>query len=113
MRPNRRRQGYDGERRAEAFLTGLGYRMVARNVTLPGGEIDLVGVDGETLVFVEVKKRMRSRFGSALAGVDARKRARLRAVASEYAQIVAPRARIRFDVVAIDGNRLRLYRNAF
>ena len=86
---------------------------MARNVRLPGGEIDAVCLDGETLVIVEVKRRDSHQFGSALAAVDARKRARLRAAAADYAQVVAPSAKMRFDVVALDGPRLTLHRNAF
>lgn len=107
------RKGREGEAHAEALLVERGYRVLERNVRVPGGEIDLVCIDGDVLVFVEVKRRDGPRFGSAIAGVDARKRARLRAAAAEYAQIVAPRARPRFDVVALDGARATLYRNAF
>ncbi|HTU69148.1 MAG TPA: YraN family protein [Candidatus Baltobacteraceae bacterium] len=107
------RKGRRGEDVAAAFLTECGYRVIARNLRTPGGEIDLVAVDGSTLVFVEIKRREGHTFGSALAAVDARKRHRLRAIAADYAQIVAPRARIRFDIVTIDGNRLALHRNAF
>lgn len=106
-------KGALGERRAAAFLESHGYTIVARNLRLPGGEIDLVCIHGRALVFVEVKRRLGRGFGGALAAVDARKRAKLRSLAADYAQIVAPRARIRFDVVSIDGNRLALHRNAF
>jgi putative endonuclease len=106
-------KGRAGEDRAAAFLEDRGYRVVARNVRVPGGEIDVVCLDGSTLVIVEVKRRDSSRFGSALAAVDARKRATLRRVAADYAQIVAPSAKIRFDVIAVSGNRLSLHRNAF
>lgn len=106
-------KGRVGEDRAAAFLESVGYRVLARNVRVPGGEIDVVCLDGETLVFVEVKRRNSKGFGSALAAVGARKRATLRRIASDYAQIVAPAARLRFDVVALDGERLRLHRNAF
>lgn len=107
------RKGRAGEDRAAAFLTAAGYRVLARNVHLPGGEIDIVCLEGTTLVMVEVKRRDSGRFGPALAGVNARKRDSLRRVAADYAQIVAPSAKIRFDVVALDGNRLTLHRNAF
>ncbi|HTA40485.1 MAG TPA: YraN family protein [Candidatus Acidoferrales bacterium] len=107
------RKGRAGEDRAAAFLAGQGYRVLARNVHLPGGEIDVICLDGATLVVVEVKRRDSGRFGAAIAGVNARKRATLRRVAADYAQIVAPHAKIRFDVVALDGNRLTLHRNAF
>ena len=106
-------KGRAGEDRAVAFLAGQGYRVLARNVHLPGGEIDVVCLDGATLVVVEVKRRDSDRFGTALAGVNGRKRAALRRVAADYVQIVAPHAKIRFDVVALDGNRLTLHRNAF
>jgi putative endonuclease len=106
-------KGRAGEERAAAFLESCGYRVIARNVRLPGGEIDAVCLDGATLVIVEVKRRDGSAFGTALAAVHARKRATLRRLAADYAQVVAPSATIRFDVVALDGDRLRLHRDAF
>ncbi|HEY5340440.1 MAG TPA: YraN family protein, partial [Candidatus Aquilonibacter sp.] len=106
-------KGREGEDAAARFLEACGYRIVARNVRLPGGEIDLICLDGHSLVFVEVKRRDGRAFGSALAAVDRRKRRRLRALAADYAQIVAPSARIRFDIVTIDGNRLAVHRSAF
>lgn len=106
-------KGRAGEDAAAAFLEANGYRVVARNVRLPGGEIDCVCVEGGALVIVEVKRRDSRSFGPALAAVDRRKRASLRRLAADYAQIVAPSARIRFDVVALDGNRTTLHRNAF
>lgn len=111
--PNNGAKGREGEDRASAFLTERGYRIVARNVRIPGGEIDAVCMDGPTLVIVEVKRRDSQAFGSALRAVDARKRATLRRIAADYAQIVAPTARIRFDVVTLDGATLRLHQNAF
>jgi putative endonuclease len=106
-------KGRDGEDLAVAFLVSAGYRLLARNVRVAGGEIDAVCLDGTTLVVVEVKRRDSSSFGSALGAVDARKRATLRRIAADYAQVVAPSAKIRFDVVTLDGNRPRLHRNAF
>ncbi|HMF27369.1 MAG TPA: YraN family protein [Candidatus Cybelea sp.] len=110
---NNSAKGRLGEDRASRFLASCGYRVLARNVRVPGGEIDALCMDGETLVIVEVKRRDSHKFGSALAAVDARKRARLRAIAADYAQVVAPSAKLRFDVVALDGARLILHRNAF
>jgi putative endonuclease len=106
-------KGREGESAAERFLSERGYRVLQRNVRIPGGEIDLICLDHDVLVFVEVKRRESMAFGSALSAVDARKRARLRTLAADYAQIVAPNARIRFDVVALDGERTTLHRNAF
>jgi putative endonuclease len=106
-------KGRQGEDRASVFLVECGYRIVARNVRVPGGEIDAVCMDGPTLVIVEVKRRDSQAFGSALRAVDARKRATLRRIAADYAQVVAPTAKIRFDVVTLDGAKLQLHRNAF
>ncbi len=106
-------KGRAGEDRASSFLAARGYRILARNVRVPGGEIDAVCLDGPTLVIVEVKRRDSGKFGSALRAVDARKRATLRRIAADYAQIVAPSAKLRFDVVTLDGATLSLHRNAF
>jgi putative endonuclease len=107
------RKGRAGEDRAARFLEESGYRVVRRNVRLPGGEIDLVCREGDVIVFVEVKSRTSGRFGSALGAVDSRKRSTLRRLAADYVQIVAPNASVRFDVVAMDGDRMTLHRNAF
>jgi len=106
-------KGRLGEDAAAAFLADRGYRVLARNVRVPGGEMDAVCLDGPTLVIVEVKQRDSRAFGSALRSVDARKRVTLRRAAADYAQIVAPGAKLRFDVVTLDGGRLTLHRNAF
>lgn len=113
MRSTNGAKGRAGEDRAARFLEAAGYRVVRRNVRLPGGEIDLVCREGTTVVFVEVKSRTSGRFGTALGAVDSRKRATLRRLAADYVQIVAPNAPVRFDVVAVDGDRLTLHRNAF
>jgi putative endonuclease len=105
--------GRAGEDAAAAYLQALGFTILERNLRGPGGEIDIVAKDGATIVFVEVKRRDSRTFGRALAAVDARKRARIRAVAADYLQFVAPEAFARFDVLAIDGPSLRLHRNAF
>ncbi len=106
-------KGRAGEDRAAAFLEQAGYRIVRRNLRLPGGEIDLVCRDRDTIVFVEVKLRTNRRFGGALSGVTAAKRETLRRLAADFVQIVAPNAHFRFDVVAVDGDRMTLHRNAF
>jgi putative endonuclease len=106
-------KGREGEDRAAQFLVDRGYRVIGRNVRVPGGEMDAICFDGPTLVIVEVKRRDSHRFGSALGAVDARKKATLRRIAADYAQFVAPAAPIRFDVVTIEGPQLRLHRNAF
>ena len=110
---NRAQRGRAGEDAAAALLEAHGYRIVGRNVRLPGGEVDIIARDGDTVVFVEVKARASAAYGSAVGAVDARKRKTLRALASDWLQIAAPRAKARFDVVTFDEGRARLHRGAF
>jgi putative endonuclease len=110
---NRAQRGRAGEEAAAALLEAHGYRIVGRNVRLPGGEVDIIARDGDTVVFVEVKARATTAYGSAVRAVDARKRATLRAIASDWLQVAAPRAKARFDVVTFDEGRARLHRGAF
>jgi putative endonuclease len=111
---NRRtRLGREGEDAAVRLLQDRGYAVIARNVRLPGGEIDVIARDRDVVVFVEVKARDSQAFGSALAAVDARKRRTLRAIAADWLQVAAPGARARFDVVTVEGGQVRLHRGAF
>ncbi len=105
--------GRHGENLAVRLLERSGYAVIGRNVRLPGGEIDVICKDGDVIVFVEVKARETASFGSALAAVDARKRRRLRALAADWLQIAAPRARARFDIVTVEGHGAELHRDAF
>ena len=105
--------GRAGEAAAVNYLASLGFRIERRNVRTPDGEIDIVARDGDTLVFIEVKARTTRTFGTAVGAVDARKRKHIRAVAEDYLQFHPPEAKVRFDVVTVDGGAVRLFRNAF
>lgn len=56
-------KGKYGEDLACRYLLKLGYKIIERNFRIKGGEIDIVALDGETLVYVEVKTRTSYRFG--------------------------------------------------
>ncbi|MBX3121444.1 MAG: YraN family protein [Nitrospira sp.] len=102
MRDRRRLLGDEGEGQAEAYLRRQGYRILGRNVRSPLGELDLIADDGGTLVFVEVKRRRSGAYGGAIEAVDARKRAKLIQLASQYlAQHRLHDRPCRFDVVLI------------
>ncbi len=110
--------GRRGERAAERHLRRNGYRIVVRNFRAAGAEIDLVAVDGDTLVFVEVKTRRSRAAGAPEEAVDERKQTRMRRAAEVFARRYrADEIEMRFDIVAIDasGKRLEieLLRNAF
>jgi putative endonuclease len=94
--------GYVGERAAEKFLKRKGYKIVARGLLLRGGELDLVAVDGRTVVFVEVKTRRTSQFGPPAEAVTGRKQWHLTRAALFYLKRHGLlEYESRFDVVAV------------
>jgi putative endonuclease len=101
--PDPRKQfGRDGESLAERFLQSRGYRIVARNLRSPSGELDLIAEDGGVLVFVEVKARQTNAFGGALYAVDRKKQTRIIKQAAQYLARHRIRGRsCRFDVVLL------------
>ena len=106
--------GADAERRVARHLEAQGYHIVDRNWTCRGGELDLVCLDGDTLVFVEVRARKDARHGAPGETVDWRKRQRLARAAQTYLHLHRAEERpCRFDVVALEGEQLAHYPNAF
>lgn len=100
---NRQRLGRRGEQEAERFLEGQGYRLLERNWRSPHGEIDLISAEGETIVFVEVKLRRGTRFGSPEEAVTPAKQRRLVEAAQDYLEEKGLEdADWRIDVVAIE-----------
>jgi putative endonuclease len=97
-----------GEQCAADWYENAGFTVLARNWRGAAGELDLVVGNEAVVVFVEVKARSSSRFGTGAEAVDWRKQRRVRAVASEWlgqrepgdARFVAD---LRFDVVDVDG----------
>ncbi|HJY38015.1 MAG TPA: YraN family protein [Steroidobacteraceae bacterium] len=114
----RKEAGRTGEATALAHLQSAGLQLVLRNFRCKAGELDLVMLDGATLVLVEVRYRSSERFGGAAASVTWRKQRRL-ANAAAYLLLAHPELRrypARFDVVAISAApqcRIDWIRSAF
>jgi putative endonuclease len=110
--------GAAGERAAEELLAREGYVVLTRNYRWPGGEADLVALDGLTLVFIEVKTRCNDEHGTPFEAVTRRKRRRVTRTAQHYMlrHHLTDRA-ARFDVVGVwleDGVlRCELIQDAF
>jgi putative endonuclease len=91
---------------AAEFLQRQGLELLVTNYRNRTGEIDLIMVDDQTLVFVEVKQRRDSQFGRPEESVGMAKQAKLRRTAASYLQR-HDRSQswpCRFDVVAITGS---------
>jgi putative endonuclease len=111
--------GKRGEAVAARYLRRRRYRIVGRGVRTGLGELDLVAIDGRTVVFVEVKTRQTGEQGHPAEAVDLTKQRKLTLLATSYLKrhgLLSHAAR--FDVVAVtwpDGRRPRVehIRNAF
>jgi putative endonuclease len=96
--------GKSGEDLAVRELERRGYAILDRRYRTRHGEIDVVARHGGATVFIEVKARTTSEFGTAAEAVTARKQRRLHAMAVDYlARHRLSGVPCRFDVVAVDG----------
>jgi putative endonuclease len=118
-----RRAGIRGETYAYWYLRRHGYIFVARNFMPRGakGEIDLIGYDGDTLAFVEVRTRTTRKELAALPELSVttdKQRMVVRTAQRFLAERHVRDCPCRFDVVAIDNRpgwspALRLHKDAF
>ena len=76
--------GRRGEAEAEKYLRGIGYRIVGRRERVLRGDIDLVALDGRTVVFVEVRSRSDTEHGHPAETVGPKKRQRMVDLANAY-----------------------------
>lgn len=105
--PNLRRIGRDVEDRAAQFLLDKGYTIVTRRYQIRGGELDIVALDGDILVFVEVKFRQNDAVAPETA-IDDTKVASMCAAAKRYCHETGSENRqTRFDVIAVTPSAIR------
>ena len=96
-----RETGIQGEALAENYLTSLGYKVLEKNWRYSRSEIDLIAMDGNILVFVEVKTRSYDFFGSPETFVSDQKELLIHEAASVYMEKINHDWEIRFDIIAI------------
>jgi len=96
--------GRRGEDLAHRFLQGAGMAVVARNYRMASGagEVDLIGWERDTLVFVEVKSRQTDDYSAPERAIGEDKERSLVRAAREYARHAGvPWEKVRFDVVTV------------
>ncbi|MGA2915515.1 MAG: YraN family protein [Sedimentisphaerales bacterium] len=111
--------GRCGQKQCEKFLKAKGYKTLARNFFCTSGEIDLIMMDEDGLVFVEVKARTNENYFDAEASITRAKQIRMTRAANLFIKKhKLENLPLRFDVVILitDGKnkpQIRHYENAF
>jgi len=114
MSKSRMKKGARGEQLAADFLENRGFKILRRNVHQSHLEIDIIGKDGDCLVFVEVKYATSEKYGHPATWIDDRKQEKLRRAAELYIRDNhISGVDIRFDVITIDRGEIEYYQNAF
>ena len=102
VKGTRQRFGNQGEAEAARFLEGLGYKILHRQLRGRYGELDLVALDGETIVFVEVKTRASTAAGHPTESITVAKQKKITRSALEFLKHHRwLNRKARFDVVSI------------
>ena len=112
---NTRKIGEAYEAAAAVFLEKNGVHILEKNFRCRQGEIDLIGREGEYLVFFEVKYRRSADAGLPAEAVGAAKQRRICRTAKYYLyrKRLGESVPVRFDVVAVCAEHMNWYRNAF
>ncbi len=107
--------GRAAETHALAWLRRQGLTLLEANYRCRAGELDLIMLEGDILVFVEVRSRRNAAFGSAAESVTASKQRKLLTAARHYLQYHEQHAgkAQRFDVIAITNGDMEWIKNAF
>jgi len=101
---NTKQEGSQGENKANEYLINLGYKIIKTNFTFGKvGEIDIIAKDGDTLVFVEVRKRLNNKYGKPEESLTPKKRNKIRKTAEAYLYINRiENIECRFDFIGIE-----------
>lgn len=92
-----------GEQRAKEHLLAADYKLIAENWRNKHGEIDLIMQDDNVVVFIEVRTKESSSFGTGVESITAQKRSKIREMAASFLQYKSWWDKpIRFELIAID-----------
>lgn len=112
---NKRLSGAVYEKKAADYMKDGGYTILCMNYRCRLGEIDIVAKENDTLVFAEVKYRKTNAYGMPEEAVGYHKQKKICDVAGYYLMKHSTSAHlnVRFDVVSILGDEVKIYKNAF
>ena len=101
MKAEHLKQGEDAEAACCDYLRSQGLKTVDKNFHCRHGEIDIIMLDKNMLVFIEVRYRKNNNFGGGLESITTTKQQKLRKTAELYLQINQHYKNARFDVVSM------------
>jgi putative endonuclease len=112
---NKTGAGREGEDRAAAYLEQQGMGIIARNFRSRTGEIDLVALDGDVIVFIEVKTWSAYTMDNLAYGIDLKKQRRIIETAKYFLSVHRKYngMAVRFDVVFISPESITHLASAF
>lgn len=112
---NKRKLGTEWEDRAVSYLRDCGVLILERNYRCRMGEIDIIGMDADTYIFVEVKYRSGTRYGLSYEAVTPKKQHTIFDVSQCYlmSRGIPLDTKVRFDVCGFDGGKLTYLKAAF
>lgn len=106
--------GLKGEILARKYLKAQKYKILEKNYKTTFGEIDIIALDNNYIVFVEVKARTSTKFGRASEAVDKNKQRHIKNVALGYLKINnLLNSNVRFDVIEVYDEEINHIKNAF
>ena len=112
---NKREVGSQWEQKTVEYLQTIGITVLYKNFRCKIGEIDIIGIENDTYIFIEVKYRSSRRYGYSYEAVNSRKQQTIRKVAEWF--IVSSKlpssTKFRFDVCGIDNDTITYIKNAF
>ncbi|HVJ50014.1 YraN family protein [Desulfitobacterium sp.] len=99
----RKQRGQEGEDLAAQIIQSNGLKILVRNFRCPVGEMDIIALEDEKLIFIEVRTRSTPKFGWGEESIQAKKRMRLQRIAEYF--ILSRKYKewppLRFDLIAI------------
>lgn len=112
---NKKQIGQAFEQQAYHFLAANGLLLITKNYHCPFGEIDLIMRENDEIVFIEVRMRLHSEYGSAIDSIDYKKQKKLLKSATYYLQQnnLLDKINCRFDVIGFSNNAIEWIKDAF
>lgn len=109
-----RNKGREYEEKARVYLEKRDIKVIEQNFYGSYGEIDLIAIDKDTLIFIEVKYRQNTRYGMPHEAIDRKKAYKIYLTAKEFIKKNRfENEKIRFDAILFLGEKIQWLKNIF